>query len=71
MVEVIDIASSQLLTDKLDLDINSDSDLDLGINVLYKSGKAQEIESSPRPSLDHRLSIPTETISSELTLSYL
>ncbi len=75
MVEVIDIVSSQPLTDRLDLDldldIDSDSDLDLGIDKPYKSSKAQEIESSPRPSLDHRLSTPVETISSESTLSHL
>ncbi len=44
MVEVIDIASSQPLTNRLDLDldldIDSDSDLDLGIDKPYKSGKA-------------------------------
>ena len=78
VVEVIDIASSQPLTDgldlNLDLDIDSDSDLDLEEPQpyeLHKSGKAREIESSSGSTLDHRLLTPAETASSDSTLSHL
>jgi hypothetical protein len=77
VVEVIDMASSQPLTDGLDIDLDSDSDLDLDLDELtwshkpYSLSKAQVAQDdSSNDSPDHRLPTPAETISSDSTLSH-
>ncbi len=59
----------------MDLDIDSDSDLDieeLQSHELQASGKAREaFESGSDSSINYRLPMPAETISSESTLSHL
>ncbi len=72
---MIDIVSSQPLTDRLKLDIDSNSDLDIEEPQPHESqvlGKAQKaFKSTSNSSINHRLPTPDETISSNSTLSHL
>ena len=63
IVEVVDMASSQPLTDGLDLDIDSDSDLDLDEPIEPLDSQGSQDKSSDN-SPDHRLPTPAETRSS-------
>ena len=66
IVEVVDMASSQPLTDGLDLDIDSDSDLDLDEPIEQLDSQDSQDKSSDN-SPDHRLPTPAETTASPIS----
>ena len=60
IVEVVDMASSQPLTDGLDLDIDSDSDLDLDVDLNLHIDSDTDLNLD----LDDQLAEPIEPLNS-------